>query len=136
MSWFALKPFKLCKEALKTIDAWWTKAGSPAAMWYEIDLGKLKIYLYGTDQIGREGYRKLHDQAEIPSLAGCMWATGSGTENRYEIWLPMKLTKAGKTIINEWGTGHELMHVIDHYLSKYGIPFGDPDQVIKEEFYE
>ena len=135
MNWFTLNSHELCKQAIKYVEQWWFKAGSSVDMFYEIDLGKLKVFLYGTDQIGREGYRKLHNQAEIPSLAGCMWASGMGTDNIYEIWLPMKLTKAGKTIINEWGAGHELMHVIDHYLLKRGIPFGDPDDAVKEEFY-
>ena len=137
MSWFSWKPHQYLREALKTTDAWWDSIRGRVDEYHEINFGQLTICLYGTPELGAMHYANKH-QANIPSTVGSAWIQAAGNHEtaKYEIWLPIKKTKAGNYVINEWGGGHELAHIIDESLRlRDNMKFGDPDEAVSKEFY-
>jgi len=129
-SWFKPQYAGWCKRAIDAVEKWFAMINVDVDYFEEIDLGKIRIYLFGSDEIGRREFRKTHP-GDIPSTAGCVIPG----EHYYELWLHVTKTRAGNMCINEWGGGHELMHIIDIYFRRRGVHFGNPDKAIEPEFY-
>ena len=134
MGWFTEEPHELFQAIPTAVNSWWDSIDNvPDGQFIEIRMSDdLTIFLFGTDEQGREEYRKRHGD-RIKSTAGTFLSMGGKDKSlwKYEAWVPYKITPAGNRITPPWAGGHE---VVGHYLhAKYG--FGDPDRVDKAEFY-
>lgn len=140
-SWYkkliGISPSENCKKALRAVDAWWDSFFKPNDLFLEKEI-KIKFCLYGSPEVGRKIYKQKHN-AEIPSTLGSCWI-GCGADPKkaeFEIWVLMSEVGDG-AFCNEWTLGHEFCHLLE-WISKaqqIDIKFLNPDDAVKEEFYE
>jgi hypothetical protein len=131
LSWFRESTRGLYCAAIEAVNRWWDSIDSkPYGMLYEVNLGKVSFFLYGSDEVARSKWKEKHG-TEIPSTLGTCWVSASNNENLVaEIWLPLKYDKDQGYILNPWGAGHELRHLLAKVFEYNGWPqLYDGDEV-------
>ena len=118
----------------RDVNAWWDNIPSVETdEFYESLFGNTKVFLFSTPTRGHSEFSSRHGGMKLPSDVGVAWSNGAN----YEIWLPMKRTKAGNIVVNHWALGHELGHLLKWSLESSGVTnYGNPDDTTKKEFYE
>jgi len=134
MSLFTPRPHELAVRAIRAVNKWWLSFDKQQDFFYLFDFGKIRVYLFGSTEIGTKNYQARYNTKDpLPSEAGFVRKTDSEKYMaEYEIWLKATKTPAGNLCIDEWGAGHELMHCFN---MEWAERFGNPDDVIKAEFY-
>jgi len=139
MSWLTLKPHELCTEALKSIADWWGSWGRETGEYYTLRFGNLTVHLYSSLQTVQREYKRITGHDWKPEWDGLASAPGEGSHEtaQYGIWIKFKRTRRGEMVPHIWALGHEFFHIIRSAFELRGDnTVADPDQVIKDEFYE